>query len=171
MDGNAAVSARENPSAAQGRDTAHRRRIESEMAIDARTFGADAYTPSGVVEFGQEANRPGDATNAPGHDTEEVTSMPDQLTRGPRFDSRRFFHERTGEPMPAYVVGEFVIEKARRDWDARPFRGSAGNPTKREWWEVRRQGSNAHSGCSVGRNPLFVGDTLMECLAWIGEQP
>jgi hypothetical protein len=37
-----------------------------------------AYTPSGVVEFGQEANRPGDATNAPGHDTEEVTSMPDK---------------------------------------------------------------------------------------------
>lgn len=32
----------------------------------------------GVVESDREANRPGDATNAPGHDTEEVTSMPDQ---------------------------------------------------------------------------------------------
>ena len=33
-----------------------------------------------VVGFGQKANRPGDATNAPGHDTEEVTSMPDKRT-------------------------------------------------------------------------------------------
>lgn len=33
-----------------------------------------------VVEFGPEGNRPGDATNAPGHDTEEVTSMPDKRT-------------------------------------------------------------------------------------------
>lgn len=56
------------------------------------------------------------------------------MRRGPRYDSRRYEHERTGEPMPAYVIGDFpldayVVEKARRSWDARPFRGSAGNPT------------------------------------------
>ena len=33
-----------------------------------------------VVELRQEANRPGDATNAPGHDTGEVTPMPDKST-------------------------------------------------------------------------------------------
>jgi len=92
------------------------------------------------------------------------------LRRGPRYDSRRFFHERTGKAMPAYVIGEYVVEKARRDWDARPFRGSAGNPTSHEWWEVRRLGSNAHPGCSVGRDPLYEGDTLRECIEWIEDE-
>lgn len=84
-------------------------------------------------------------------------------------ESRRFFHERTGEPMPAYVIGGYVVEKARRDWDARPYRGSAGNPTRREWWEVRRQGSRTHPGVSIGRLPLFWAWTLRECKDWIAE--
>lgn len=81
-------------------------------------------------------------------------------------ESRRFFHERTGEPMSAYVIGDYVVEKARRDWDARPYRGSAGNPTTREWWEVRRQGSLTQPGVSIGPL-LFTADTLRECRAWI----
>jgi hypothetical protein len=35
------------------------------------------------VSLRQEANRPGDATNAPGHDTEAGTSMPDKTTARP----------------------------------------------------------------------------------------
>ena len=90
------------------------------------------------------------------------------MKRGRRYESRRFHHERTGEPMPAYVVCGFVVEKARRDWDARGFRGSAGNPTVREWWEVRRQHSQAGPGVSVGPL-LFDADRLRDCLAWIRE--
>jgi hypothetical protein len=71
--------------------------------------------------------------------------------------------------MPAYVVDGFVIEKARRDWDARPFRGSAGNPDRREWWEVRRQGSRTQAGVSIG--PLLhQANTLRECREWVGLQ-
>lgn len=97
------------------------------------------------------------------------------LARGRRYESRRFEHERTGEPLSAYVVGDYpldayVVEQARRDWDARPYRGSAGNPTRRAWWEVRRQGSNLRPGCSIGRFALFTADTLAECLAWIEAQ-
>ena len=72
--------------------------------------------------------------------------------------------------MSAYVVGEYVIEKARRDWDARPYRGSAGNPDRREWWEVRRQGTRLYPGCSIG--PLLHdATTLRDCLQWIESQP
>lgn len=85
-------------------------------------------------------------------------------------ESRRFFHERTGDPMPAYVYRGFVIEKARRDWDARPYRGSAGNPRKREWWEVRRQGSRMQPGVSIGRFALHDAFTLRECREWVDEQ-
>lgn len=88
---------------------------------------------------------------------------------GPRYDSRRYFHERTGAPLSAYVVGGYVVEKARRDWDARPYRGSAGNPTEREWWEVRRQGSLTQPGVSIGKL-LYQGATLRDCVRWIGEQ-
>lgn len=80
--------------------------------------------------------------------------------------SRRYEHERTGEPLPAYVYRGFVIEKARRDWDARPYRGSAGNPTAREWWEVRRQGSRTQPGVSIGRM-LHQDDTRRGCREWI----
>lgn len=89
--------------------------------------------------------------------------------RGRRYDSKRYYHERTGEPLPAYVVGGYVIEKARRDWDARPYRGSAGNPRRREWWEVRRAHSRAHPGYSIGP-PLYDADTLTACLRWVGER-
>lgn len=89
------------------------------------------------------------------------------LARGPRYNSRRFSHERTGDPMPAYVVAGYVVEKNRRDWDARPYRGSAGNPDRREWWEVRRQGSNVLPGVSIDRHPLFTADTLRDCIAWV----
>lgn len=90
--------------------------------------------------------------------------------RGRRYDSRRFEDHRTGDPMPAYVVGEwYVVEKARRDWDARPYRGSTGNPDRREWWEVRRQGSLTQPGVSIG-DLLYHAFTLRECLQWIGEQ-
>ncbi len=68
--------------------------------------------------------------------------------------------------MPAYVVGGYVIEKARRDWDARPYRGSATNPSQREWWEVRRQGSRTLPGVSIGEL-LFYAFTLRECLLWV----
>jgi hypothetical protein len=71
--------------------------------------------------------------------------------------------------MPAYVVGRYVVEKARRDWDARPYRGSTGNPDKREWWEVRLQGSLTQPGVSIG-NLIYQGDTLGDCLRWIGKQ-
>lgn len=86
-----------------------------------------------------------------------------------RYDSRRYFHERTGDPMPAYVVGEYVVEKARRDWDARPYRGSTGNPRQREWWEVRRQGFATQPGVTVGKL-LFEADTRSECLRWVEAQ-
>lgn len=92
----------------------------------------------------------------------------DTVRRSRRYDSRRYLHERTGDPMPAYVVGEYVVEKARRDWDARPYRGSAGNPDRREWWEVRRQGASTQPGVSIGRL-LHHADTLRECLDWIEE--
>lgn len=88
------------------------------------------------------------------------------MKRGPRYQSRRYFHERTGEPMPAYVIDGFVVEKARRDWDARPFRGTVGNPTSREWWEVRRQGARTQPGVSLG-DALHEASTLRECIAWI----
>lgn len=80
--------------------------------------------------------------------------------------SRRYFHERTGAAMPAYVIDGYVVDKARRDWDARPYGGSAGNPDRREWWEVRRQGSKTLPGVGVGRL-LFQADTRRECEAWI----
>lgn len=82
--------------------------------------------------------------------------------------SRRYSHERTGEPMPAYVISGYVAERARRDWDARAagLRGSAGNPQHREWWEVRQQGTRMYPGCSVGPL-LFDALTLRECREWI----
>lgn len=95
-------------------------------------------------------------------------SLPATRSRGRRYESRRYFHERTGEAMPAYVVGAYVVEKARRDWDARPYRGAAGNPDRREWWEVRRQGTKLRPGVSLGRL-LYSADTLRECLQWIAE--
>ena len=69
--------------------------------------------------------------------------------------------------MPAYVIGGYVVEKNRRDWDARSYHGSAGNPDVREWWEVRRQGSRMQPGVSIGRVALYEADTLRECLGWI----
>lgn len=85
--------------------------------------------------------------------------------------SRHYQHERTGEPMPAYVVGEYVIEKARRDWDGRSTgpggRGLHVGP--REWWEVRRQGSHTHPGISVGKL-LYAADTFSECKEWVSNQ-
>jgi hypothetical protein len=88
------------------------------------------------------------------------------MKRGQRYESRRYAHERTGEPMPAYVVGGYVIEKARRDWDARPYRGSTGNPTRRERWEVRRQGARTQPGVAIG--PLLhEANTLRECLLFL----
>lgn len=86
-----------------------------------------------------------------------------------RTTSRRYAHERTGAAMPAYVHRGYVIEKARRDWDARAYRGTAGNPTRREWWEVRRQGSRTLPGVSIGR-VLHEADTLRECRAWVDAQ-
>lgn len=91
------------------------------------------------------------------------------LTLSRRYESRRYEHEKTGEAMPAYVIGEFVVEKNRRDWDARPYRGSAGNPDVREWWEVRRQGARTQPGVSVGEL-LFQANTLRECRQWIETQ-
>lgn len=44
------------------------------------TGNAACVAELGGICSGQEAKRPGDATNAPGHDTEEVTSMPDKRT-------------------------------------------------------------------------------------------
>lgn len=92
------------------------------------------------------------------------------MKRSRRYESRRYEHERTGEPMPAYVVGDYVVEKNRRSWDARPFRGSTGNPDRREWWEVRRQGSHTQPGVSIGRHPLHEANTLRECIQWIEDQ-
>lgn len=86
-----------------------------------------------------------------------------------RARSLRYFHERTGAALPAYVLGDYVIEKARRDWDARGYRGSAGNPRHREWWEVRRQHSRGKPGASFG--PLLhEANTLRECRAWVEGQ-
>ncbi len=42
--------------------------------------GHNASCTCEVIESGQQANRAGDATNAPAHDTTEVTVMPDNLT-------------------------------------------------------------------------------------------
>lgn len=85
--------------------------------------------------------------------------------------SRRFFHERTGEPLPAYVLDGYVIEKARRDWDHRVYGQSAATWSgPKEWWEVRRQGSHTLPGVSIGRHPLFVANTRRECVAWIAER-
>jgi len=92
------------------------------------------------------------------------------MKRGRRYSSRRFFHERTGDPMPAYVVGGYVIEKNRRDWNHRVAGQAAARwAGPKEWWEVRRQGSHTHPGVSIGKS-LFEGDTLRECLVWVEGQ-
>lgn len=52
----------------------HRPRTDGESVP---AFTADVRAPDGI-DFDQKANRAGDATNAPAHDTEEVTSMPDK---------------------------------------------------------------------------------------------
>ena len=44
------------------------------------TYSAASFHGSKGVDFAQKAKRAGDATNAPAHDTEEVTSMPDKTT-------------------------------------------------------------------------------------------
>lgn len=82
--------------------------------------------------------------------------------------SRRYEHERTGEALPAYVINGYVVEKARRDWDGRST-GPGGrglSPGPREWWEVRRQGSQTQAGVSIGRL-LFQADTFRECKDWV----
>lgn len=89
------------------------------------------------------------------------------LARSKRYESRRY-DDRNGDPMPAYVVGEYVVEKNRRDWDHR----EAGQVVSqwagdKEWWEVRRAASRALPGCSLGRHPLYTGRTLRECIEWI----
>lgn len=88
------------------------------------------------------------------------------------FASRRYAHERTGEPMPAYVIGRYVVEKARRDWNHRV----PGQPVEmwagpKEWWEVRRQGTATLPGVSIGRHPLYDAKTLRECREWIEAHP
>jgi hypothetical protein len=102
--------------------------------------------------------------------TDGRSLLPALPKRGQRYDSLRFEDAR-GNPMPAYVVGEFVIEKTRRDWDGRSTGpgGRGFSPGPREWWEVRRQHSRGKPGASFGRL-LFDGRTLRECLRWIGEQ-
>lgn len=69
--------------------------------------------------------------------------------------------------MPAYVVSGFVIEKARRDWNHRVAGQNAASwAGPKEWWEVRRQGSNTLPGVSIGKL-LWDDETLRECIAWI----
>lgn len=90
------------------------------------------------------------------------------MKRSRRYDSRRFEHELTGEPMPAYVVGGYVVEKNRRDWNHRvPGQPAEAWAGAKEWWEVRRQGSLTQPGVSIGRHPLHTGDTLRECVEWV----
>lgn len=71
------------------------------MATDPRPSAALLLDREGV-SLRQEANRPGDATNAPGHDTEGGSSMPDNLTaRNARNAHRTFVDvapERVGKP-------------------------------------------------------------------------
>lgn len=91
------------------------------------------------------------------------------LKRSRRYDSRRFFREPAGEPMPAYVVGEYVIEKARRDWNHLvPGQSAATWAGPKEWWEVRRQGSATQPGVSIGKL-LYAGATLHECVRWVSD--
>lgn len=48
--------------------------------VDRQMASAACSSYVAGVNSGQEAKRPGDATNVPGRDTEEVTSMPDKRT-------------------------------------------------------------------------------------------
>jgi hypothetical protein len=85
-------------------------------------------------------------------------------------ESRRYAHERTGEPLPAYVIGGYVVEKNRRDWDHRvPGQNVEMWAGPKEWWEVRRQGSLTQPGVSIGPK-LYDARTLRECREWIKEQ-
>ena len=63
-----------------------------------------------VVSSGQEAKRPGDATNVPGRDTEEVTSMPDKLTALPAKGQRVRVTRFTNDAMQTLPPFEGVVE-------------------------------------------------------------
>lgn len=56
----------------------------------------------------------------------------------------------------------YYIRQLIRDWDARGYRSSAGNPTSKVSWEIR-------DGFSSRPGPVF--DTLREAREWCDSHP
>ena len=59
--------------------------------------------------------------------------------------------------------GGFTIWRRVRDWDARPYRGSAGNPQSKITWNVIRSGTSP-------RRVLESFYTLREARQWCDDQ-